>query len=171
MCGANLAGILIFFSNVHPDCFEVQPSLGDVIHNVNTTLFNVGIAGSNSNRLAQFNQTLWQCIDEAIQVHNEADCQIYSYNNQMCDFDLLNDDGCVWSFNYLFFNRKLKRTLLFVCRQVTQDAEGADSALGSAGLNGSSGKSSLYCSPTGEEGYRERNAAGIGEDYYVLGEL
>jgi hypothetical protein len=149
------------FSDVPPECFEIQPSLADVVHNVNTTLFNVGIAGTNSNKLAQFNQTLWQCIDEAIQVHNEADCQIYSYNNRSCD--LLNDDGCVWSFNYLFFNRKLKRTLLFVCRQVTQDAEGAGSA-----FSMSSGKSSLYCSPTGtggDEGYRGRASAGLSDDY------
>lgn len=54
---------------------------------------------------------LWSAIDHEIIL---AECDIYSYNPDM-DSDPYGEDGCLWSFNYFFFNKKLKRIVFFTC--------------------------------------------------------
>lgn len=83
---------------------------------VNTTLFNVGLSSNNSTKHAMFNNTLWTCIDQAIGV---ADCTAFTYQNTTAELDVFHEAGCIWSFNYLFYNRKLKRVLLFACKSVS----------------------------------------------------
>lgn len=55
-------------------------------------------------------QSLWGAINEEITVN---ECDIYSYNPDY------NSDpyqpGCLWSFNYFFYNKKLKRIVFFTC--------------------------------------------------------
>ena len=80
------------FSAVEPEAFIILPGIDPVIHNVNTTLFNAGVAGRNSNILAHFNTTLWNCINDAIDL---SGCIVFTYSNTQCDFDILSDGGCM----------------------------------------------------------------------------
>lgn len=61
---------------------------------------------------------LWQAIDTAILM---AECEIYSYNPDL-NSDPYSEDGCLWSFNYFFYNKKLKRVLFFTCRSTSSHA-------------------------------------------------
>jgi hypothetical protein len=40
-----------------------------------------------------------------------------SYNPDL-NSDPFGEDGCLWSFNYFFYNKKLKRIVFFSCRAV-----------------------------------------------------
>eukprot|EP00249_Psilotum_nudum_P014915 c25065_g1_i2 orf=605-1291(-) len=66
---------------------------------------------------------LWNSIDEVIELE---DCDVYSY---MPDFeaDPFAERGTIWSFNYFFYNWKLKRILYFSCRCVSKLAMDDDS--------------------------------------------
>lgn len=57
---------------------------------------------------------LWTTIDEEILL---ADCDIYSYNPDLSS-DPFGEPGCLWSFNYFFYNKKLKRIVFYTCRAV-----------------------------------------------------
>jgi hypothetical protein len=45
---------------------------------------------------------------------NLVDCEVYTYK-AVAEGDPFCDDGNLWSFNYFFYNRKLKRILYFYC--------------------------------------------------------
>ncbi|GAU19493.1 hypothetical protein TSUD_77370 [Trifolium subterraneum] len=49
---------------------------------------------------------------EGIVVVTLADCEIYGYLPDS-EADPLPDRGAIWSFNFLFYNRKLKRIVTF----------------------------------------------------------
>ncbi|BBN18595.1 repressor of RNA polymerase III transcription MAF1 [Marchantia polymorpha subsp. ruderalis] len=55
---------------------------------------------------------LWSAVGEVMDL---ADCDVYTC---VPDFegDPFADRGCIWSFNYFFYNKKLKRILCFSCR-------------------------------------------------------
>ena len=40
---------------------------------------------------------------------------MYSYNPDL-DSDPYGDEGCLWSFNFFFYNIKMKRILFFSCK-------------------------------------------------------
>mmetsp|Transcript_198 Transcript_198/g.457 ORF Transcript_198/g.457 Transcript_198/m.457 type:complete len:242 (+) Transcript_198:217-942(+) len=61
---------------------------------------------------------LWKSIDEAIGI---VDSDVYSYK-AVVEGDPFCDDSNLWSFNYFFYNRKLKRILYFSCRAVSKTA-------------------------------------------------
>ena len=66
---------------------------------------------------------LWRSIDEAIGL---VDSDVYTYK-AVAEGDPFCDDSNLWSFNYFFYNRKLKRILYFSCRAVSKTAdEGSD---------------------------------------------
>lgn len=58
--------------------------------------------------------SLWAAIDDEISLEN---CDIYSYNPDLVS-DPFGEDGCLWSFNYFFYNKKLKRIVFFTCRAI-----------------------------------------------------
>ena len=62
---------------------------------------------------------LWRAIDAAIRL---VDCDVYTYK-AVAEGDPFCDDGNLWSFNYFFYNRKLKRILYFSCRAVSKTAD------------------------------------------------
>lgn len=41
----------------------------------------------------------------------------YSYNPDL-DSDPYGEEGSLWSFNYFFYNKKMKRILFFTCRAI-----------------------------------------------------
>jgi hypothetical protein len=49
-------------------------------------------------------------VEDVISVR---DCEVYAYTPDMEDDPF--SDGNLWSFNYFFFNRNLKRILYFTC--------------------------------------------------------
>ena len=42
----------------------------------------------------------------------------YSSYNPDLDSDPYGEEGTLWSFNYFFYNKKLKRILFFTCRAI-----------------------------------------------------
>ncbi|KAK7357700.1 hypothetical protein VNO80_16995 [Phaseolus coccineus] len=53
--------------------------------------------------------TLFKALDEVVKL---ADCEIYGYVPDS-EADPLLESGAIWSFNFLFYNRKLKRIVTF----------------------------------------------------------
>lgn len=94
------------FSQMKSEEFSREPSLPFVINNVNSNL-----STSLGEEFAKISPTLWKAIDDEICLQ---DCQIYSYNPDM-ESDPFGEEGCLWSFNYLFFNKQMKRIVFFKC--------------------------------------------------------
>lgn len=70
---------------------------------------------------------LWVTLNEEIRL---PECDIYSYNPDLAS-DPFGEDGCLWSFNYFFYNRKKKRIVLFTCRALSPFSQGyCDSGIG-----------------------------------------
>lgn len=97
------------FSNAKSHEFSKEPSLQWVMNAVDSNLN----ATAGEHYLALQTQ-LWSAIDEEISM---VDCDIYSYNPDLVS-DPYGEDGCLWSFNYFFYNKKLKRIVFFTCRAV-----------------------------------------------------
>ena len=58
----------------------------------------------------QFNHNVWAALVNVLSF-------IYSYNPEL-DSDPYGEEGTLWSFNYFFYNKKLKRILFFTCRAI-----------------------------------------------------
>lgn len=54
-------------------------------------------------------ESLYKALDEVVKL---AECDIYSYNPDS-DADPFLERGAIWSFNFFFYNRKLKRVVSF----------------------------------------------------------
>ncbi|KAL9976182.1 hypothetical protein ACROYT_G013450 [Oculina patagonica] len=95
------------FSNVKSHEFSREPSLQVVVDAINGNL--LAISGES---FVALKSGLWAAIDEEI---NLAECDIFSYNPDL-DSDPYGEEGSLWSFNYFFYNKKMKRILFFTCR-------------------------------------------------------
>jgi hypothetical protein len=74
-----------------------------------------------------FLESLWSSIDEAICL---KDSDLYSYKSDL-ETDPFGEVASIWSFNYFFYNKKMKRILYFSCRGVSKssaDDETSESA-------------------------------------------
>ncbi|KAJ2120095.1 RNA polymerase III-inhibiting protein maf1 [Coemansia sp. RSA 720] len=58
---------------------------------------------------------MWDSIDDVI---NIDECDVYSYMPDP-ESDPYEAEGPVWSFNYFFLNRNLKRIVFFTCRCIS----------------------------------------------------
>lgn len=54
-------------------------------------------------------QPLWSAVDDEVIL---SECDIYSYNPDL-SCDPFGEPGCLWSFNYFFYNKKLKRIVFY----------------------------------------------------------
>uniref|UniRef100_A0A1A9W059 Repressor of RNA polymerase III transcription MAF1 homolog n=1 Tax=Glossina brevipalpis TaxID=37001 RepID=A0A1A9W059_9MUSC len=97
------------FSEAKSHEFSKEPSLQWVMNSVHSNLS--ALAGDQYQGLRQ---PMWSAIDDEINLH---DCDIYSYNPDLSS-DPFGEPGCLWSFNYFFYNKKLKRIVFFTCRAV-----------------------------------------------------
>ncbi|XP_050399052.1 repressor of RNA polymerase III transcription MAF1 homolog [Patella vulgata] len=95
------------FSHAKSDEFSREPSLQWVTNAVDTQLF-----ATAGDVFGAFKQQFWTALDEEICL---SECDIYSYNPDL-NSDPYGEEGCIWSFNYFFYNRKLKRIVFFTCR-------------------------------------------------------
>jgi len=94
------------FSNAKSDEFSKEPNIQSVIQTVNSQLSTV--VRETYSALAH---QLWSTLDEEIAL---SDCDIYSYNPDM-ESDPYGEDGCLWSLNYFFYNKKMKRIVFLTC--------------------------------------------------------
>ena len=63
----------------------------------------------------RLSSVLWSTIDN--EIHLE-DCNVYSYNPDLMS-DPYGNEGSLWSFNFFFYNQKLKRILFFTCQAIS----------------------------------------------------
>lgn len=97
------------FSDAKSHEFSKEPSLQWVMNAVDSNLS--ATAGDHYRTLRT---ALWAAIDDEISLN---ECDIYSYNPDFAS-DPFGEDGCLWSFNYFFYNKKLKRIVFFPCRAI-----------------------------------------------------
>ena len=112
------------FSDARSHEFSREPSLKWVKDSVRDSVSPV-LGEEFSHVEAQ----LWGTVDEEIKL---AECEIFSYNPDL-DSDPYGEEGSLWSFNYFFYNKKMKRILFFTCRAIsnrtaTEEKEGDDLA-------------------------------------------
>ncbi|KAG0788308.1 hypothetical protein G6F22_007044 [Rhizopus arrhizus] len=88
------------FEDVRPEQFMKMPSVEMVMNSVNTTL-------------------LWDVLDEIVQFN---ECDVYTYNSDVDDDPMNEEEGYLWSLNYFFFNRKLKRMIFFSIKSESLNA-------------------------------------------------
>ncbi|XP_037085118.1 repressor of RNA polymerase III transcription MAF1 homolog [Pollicipes pollicipes] len=98
------------FSAAKSDEFSREPSLAMVVASIDTYLS--AAAGEQYNGLRN---TLWRTIEDEI---TPKECDVYRYNPDL-QSDPFGEDGCLWSFNYFFYNKKMKRIVFFTCRAIS----------------------------------------------------
>lgn len=97
------------FSNAKSDEFSKETSIRWVMNAVDNSFQSTEAFQAYSKLRTQ----LWSAIDSEI---NFNECDIYSYNPDLQNSDPFGEDGCLWSFNYFFYNSKLKRIVFFTCK-------------------------------------------------------
>jgi len=101
ICALNLAFPDYDFSNlIYGDYFVTQEyALEDIDRILSTNI-------SNYDQIKNF---IWDAVNAEILID---DCDIYSFNPEP-DNDPFDEEGHLWNFNYFFYNRNLKKMLLF----------------------------------------------------------
>lgn len=95
------------FTSAKSDEFSKEPSIRWVMNAVDSNFLSTSAHQSYNLIRSQ----LWSAIDNEIHF---PECEIYSYNPDL-NSDPYAEDGCLWSFNYFFYNKKLKRIIFFTC--------------------------------------------------------
>ncbi|KAL4712838.1 hypothetical protein ACJJTC_011908 [Scirpophaga incertulas] len=98
------------FSMAKSSEFSAEPSLTWVQGAVDAALSAVG-----GIRWRQLRPALWAAIEEEVVL---PECRIYSYNPDLAS-DPFGEPGCLWTYNYFFYNQKLKRIVFFTCRAMS----------------------------------------------------
>ncbi|KAG0361786.1 RNA polymerase III-inhibiting protein maf1 [Podila minutissima] len=98
------------FSDAKPEQFRKEPSVSMVINSINATLFNHG------NVRAVKDLRIWDSINVLIEFEHT---DVYSYNPEADSDPNDEEGGTLWSFNYFFFNRRLKRIIYLTMRGVS----------------------------------------------------
>ncbi|XP_071958138.1 repressor of RNA polymerase III transcription MAF1 homolog [Antedon mediterranea] len=110
------------FSDAKSSEFSKEPSSNWIMNAVDSNLYSV-----LGDMYAGLKTKLWSAINDEI-VLNE--CEIYSYNTDL-ESDPFGEEGVLWSFNYFFYNKKLKRILFVTCRATSKSAiASGDSGIG-----------------------------------------
>jgi len=97
------------FSSVKPEQFKKEPNLHLVVNYINTAL------GSVVPDYQSLSGKMWSVLEEEIRIR---ECDIYSYIEG--EADPFSEDGNIWSMNYFFFNKKLRRLVFLTCRCVSK---------------------------------------------------
>lgn len=117
------------FSNIRPSHFARLPSPNIAINRANERLSELA---SSNNKGADFFQQLWNAVDDVIGV-NES--EVYSYVPPQRDDDddpmgfltqtLDGEDSDqvlpLWTLNFFFVNKSMKRIVLFTCAQTMRN--------------------------------------------------
>ncbi|KAL1124367.1 hypothetical protein AAG570_000996 [Ranatra chinensis] len=97
------------FSDAKSHEFSKEPSLQWVMNSVDSNL-----SATVGDQYGALRTNVWSAIQDEITMN---ECDIYSYNPDLTS-DPFSEDGCLWSFNYFFYNKKLKRIVFFSCRAI-----------------------------------------------------
>lgn len=108
------------FSKAKSEEFSKELSVQCVVNTIDCQL-----AANIGDCYTLFKQQLWAAIDEEICL---TDCDVFSYNPDLAS-DPYGEEGCIWSFNYFFYNKKLKRIVFFTCRATSWPMSCSDSEL------------------------------------------
>ncbi|UYV69598.1 MAF1, partial [Cordylochernes scorpioides] len=119
------------FSQAHSEEFSQVPDFNWAKRAIDDCLY----AGAHE-QYKELQPHVWSILDQEISM---ADCDIYrlhkfqefmllelfyatvspvggcSYNPELEPFG---DEGCLWTFNYFFYNKKLKRIVFFTCKSI-----------------------------------------------------
>lgn len=109
------------FSRTKGHDFSKEPSVNWVFNAVNSSL-----SAAAGEVYSHLQPQLWEALDKEISL---AECDIYSYNPDL-DSDPYGEEGNMWSFNYFFYNKRLKRIVFFTCRSVSLFMAPRDSGIG-----------------------------------------
>lgn len=90
------------FSSLRADQFTREVGAAFVARSINRHLADCTQA---------FLDQLWAAVEDAVVL---SECEVYSYVPDL-DSDPFSADGILWSFNYFFFNKTLKRIVYFTC--------------------------------------------------------
>ncbi|XP_049849458.1 repressor of RNA polymerase III transcription-like [Schistocerca gregaria] len=94
------------FIDTKPDQFRKEPSIHLAVNSISSILSSV------TSLTEDIKTKFWSTIDSEIGIQN---CEVYSFIPDP-DSNPFDEDGCnVWSCNYFFYNRKLKRILFIAC--------------------------------------------------------
>jgi hypothetical protein len=124
-----LVYLILTLNHAHPDHdfsalrahhFTKEDSVPAVEESVDAHLMEAGRVWDATPGFGEepFLDCLWATVDEAIEL---KDCDVYSYRSGF-EGDPFAEKGAVWSFNYFFYNRRLKRILYFYCRGLSKTA-------------------------------------------------
>mmetsp|Transcript_981 Transcript_981/g.1549 ORF Transcript_981/g.1549 Transcript_981/m.1549 type:complete len:236 (-) Transcript_981:718-1425(-) len=102
------------FSLLRAQHFRKLEGLGQAEETIDSHLLEVSKVWTKTPGLGDqpFLETLWSSVDEAISL---KDCDCYCYESDL-ENDPFGERATIWSFNYFFYNRKLKRILYLSCR-------------------------------------------------------
>jgi hypothetical protein len=118
------------FSDAKAHEFCREPSV-DFVHK--------RIAGNMATAVTGFGSIAHGVFGALAEAIDEKDCEIYSYNPDR-ESDPFGEEGSLWSFNYFWYNRKLKRILFFRARASSASVSYEDDESGAAaywdGLDG-----------------------------------
>nr|XP_037866657.1 repressor of RNA polymerase III transcription MAF1 homolog isoform X1 [Bombyx mori] len=98
------------FSMAKSSEFSAEPSLNWVQSAVDAALSAVGGV-----RWRQLRPVLWAAVDEEVLL---PECRIYSYNPDLAT-DPFGEPGCLWAYNFFFYNKKLKRIVFLTFRAIS----------------------------------------------------
>merc|ERR1712045_375964 len=98
------------FTDTRSSEFSKEPNLQYVMNNVDSLM-----SVTATEHYGKVRNSLWSTLTEEIVL---PECDIYSYNPDYLS-DPFGEDGNLWSFNYFFYNRKLKRIVFFTCRALS----------------------------------------------------
>lgn len=99
------------FSAVHPHHFFREEEWDSFVCIFNTYMFEAAKEWAMINGDSSLLESMSKAIDEVVRL---PECEIYSYNPDS-EGDPLLEEGSIWSFNFFFYNRKLKRVVSFRC--------------------------------------------------------
>jgi len=92
------------FSSLRGEHF-IKEELWRAVHQINSRLERIGITPTVRDQI-------WNAVDSESQL---SDCAVYSFVPTF-DANPFEEDGHVWSFTYLFYNKKkLKRIIMWTC--------------------------------------------------------
>ncbi|VVA35474.1 PREDICTED: repressor of [Prunus dulcis] len=97
------------FSAVNAHQFFTEESWDSFKQMFDTYMFEASKEWTETNEGSSLLEALYKALDEVVRL---AECEVYSYVPDS-DADPFLERGAVWSFNFFFYNRKLKRVVSF----------------------------------------------------------
>ncbi|MCO5572184.1 hypothetical protein L7F22_025935 [Adiantum nelumboides] len=114
------------FSSVRPTSFAKEDSFGMVQLTIDTHLLEASkVWAFEFGDDVPFHSFMWEAIDEVIFSFELYGC-LFNYKPEF-EGDFITDRSKIWSFSYFFYNRKLKRILIFSCQSLSKLAIDEDS--------------------------------------------